>query len=48
MTFKRFEDCEVWQMGRELVKAVYALTKGGEFAKDFGLRSSSTASWGGE
>lgn len=38
MTFKRFEDCEAWQMGRELVKAVYALTKGGEFAKDFGLR----------
>ena len=38
MKFTRFEDCEVWQMGRELVKEVYSLTRAGEFAKDFGLK----------
>ena len=36
--FKRFEDIVVWQMGRQLVKDVYALTRKGPFAKDFGLR----------
>ena len=38
MTFKKFEDCEVWQMGRELVREIYALTRKGDFARDFGLR----------
>ena len=38
MTFKKFEDCEVWQMGRELVREIYALTRDGDFARDFGLR----------
>ena len=36
--FKRFEDMEVWQMGRSLVKDVYAATRSGLFAKDWGLR----------
>jgi len=38
MVFKKFEDIEVWRMGRELVKAVYGLTKTGDFAKDWGLK----------
>ena len=38
MTFKRFEDMTVWKEGRELVKAVYALTRVGDFARDWGLR----------
>ena len=32
MKFTKFEDCEVWQMGRELVREVYSLTREGEFA----------------
>ena len=38
MTFKKFEESEIWQMGRELVKAVYAMTGSGAFAKDYGLK----------
>ena len=38
MKFTRFEECEVWQMGRELVREVYSLTREGEFVKDFGLK----------
>ena len=38
MIFKKFEDMTVWREGRELVKAVYALTRTGSFAKDWGLR----------
>ena len=38
MTFTKFEDCEVWQLGRALVGEVYALTRKGAFAQDFGLR----------
>ena len=37
-TIKRFEEIEAWQIGRELVNAVYALTKDGLFAKDWGLK----------
>jgi len=36
--FVRYEDIDSWKMGRELVKAVYAATRIGEFAKDWGLR----------
>ncbi|MDO8137782.1 MAG: four helix bundle protein [Candidatus Brocadiales bacterium] len=32
-----FEDLVVWQKARELVKRVYELTKGKEFARDFSL-----------
>ena len=36
--FKRFEDIVVWQLGRQLVKMVYSLTRKGAFAKDYGLK----------
>lgn len=37
-TITRFEDIEAWQLGRELKRAIYAVSKQGEFAKDFPLR----------
>jgi len=37
-TIKRFEEIESWQLGRELVKAVYAICRIGAFAKDYGLK----------
>jgi len=37
-TITRFEDIEAWQMGRDLKRAIYAVTKQGEFAKDYPLR----------
>jgi four helix bundle protein len=39
MKIERFEDLEVWQLSRELVKSVYKLTSGTKFSKDFGLAS---------
>jgi len=38
MKITRFEDIEGWQLGRELTRKIYSITKSGEFAKDFGLR----------
>ncbi len=38
MKIERFEDIEAWQLARELTQAVYRLTRGAAFAKDFGLR----------
>lgn len=35
---KRFEDLEVWQLARVLVKEVYQNTQKTEFQKDFGLK----------
>ena len=35
---ERFEEIEAWQKGRELSKAIYAVTGQGGFARDFGLR----------
>jgi len=35
---EKFEDILAWQKARELTKEVYAFTKKGPFAKDFGLR----------
>lgn len=35
---KRFEDLEVWQLARMLVKEVYEITQKLEFQKDFGLK----------
>lgn len=35
---ERFEDIEAWQDARVLVKGVYEVTSGGQFARDFGLR----------
>ncbi len=37
-TITRFEDIEAWKKGRELRKAIYAHSKCGEFARDFGLK----------
>jgi four helix bundle protein len=34
---ERFEDIESWKKGRELRKAIYACSKIGPFARDFGL-----------
>jgi four helix bundle protein len=34
-----FEDLEVWQMARDLVKKVYSLTRKTELQRDFGLCS---------
>jgi four helix bundle protein len=37
-TFRRFEDIDAWKKAREVTIQIYALTKLGDFAKDFGLR----------
>lgn len=37
-TAKRFEDLEIWQLARKLVKRVYEVTQKKEFSKDFGLK----------
>jgi len=37
-SFKTFKDIEAWQRARELTKDIYAISKDGAFAKDFGLR----------
>ena len=38
MKIERFEDIEGWQLARELTKRIYAVTKAGEFARDYGLK----------
>jgi four helix bundle protein len=35
---ERFEDIEAWKKGRELRKSIYACSKIGKFATDYGLR----------
>ncbi len=35
---EKFEDLEAWQKARELARELYALSKKGEFAKDYILR----------
>ncbi|HZV36931.1 MAG TPA: four helix bundle protein [Verrucomicrobiae bacterium] len=37
-TIQRFEDIEAWKKGRELRKAIYALSRNGKFGADFGLK----------
>jgi four helix bundle protein len=37
-TFKKFEEIEAWKKARELTKRIYAVSRTGAFAKDFGLR----------
>ena len=34
----RFEEIQAWQTARELTNGVYALTKQGDFSRDYGLR----------
>lgn len=38
MKIERFEDIEAWQMGRDLTRKVYAISKVGSFAKDWTLK----------
>ena len=38
MKVERFEDLEVWQKARILVKEIYTLTMNDKFRKDFGLK----------
>jgi four helix bundle protein len=35
---QRFEDLEIWQLARELVRYVYELTRKEEFSKDYNLK----------
>ena len=35
---QKFEELIAWQKSRELTKAIYKLTNGKEFGRDFGLR----------
>ena len=37
-TIQRFEDIEAWQQARELTQAIYKVSSGNEFGRDFGLR----------
>ena len=37
-TRERFENIKAWQAARELVSAVYRVSRRGQFEKDFGLR----------
>ncbi len=37
-TVQQFEDLGVWQDARELVRAIYAVSKQRAFSRDFGLR----------
>lgn len=34
----RFEDLEVWKLGRDLVRTLYAITQQRDIAKDYGLK----------
>ena len=35
---ERFEDLEIWQLARELVREVYGMTNVEAFARDYGLK----------
>jgi len=35
---EKFEDLEIWQLGKDLVKEVYELSSSGKFNKDFPLK----------
>ncbi len=37
--FTRFEDIEVWQEGRQLIKSIYRITRLSRFSQDRALRS---------
>lgn len=37
MKIERFEDLEVWQLAREVVRSIYKITSKTKFSKDFGL-----------
>lgn len=37
-TVRRFEDLQVWQKARELIREIYKTSADGRLSKDFGLR----------
>lgn len=37
-TIRRFEEIKAWQTGRELANLIYAFSKHGNLARDFGLK----------
>ena len=37
MAVSRFEDLIAWQKARELTKAIYLITRQGDFSRDYGL-----------
>ena len=37
-SFRKFEEIEAWKLARQLVKAVYAVTRSELFSHDWGLR----------
>ena len=37
-TVQKFEELKIWQLARQIARQVYAMTQGGAFAKDFGLK----------
>lgn len=45
-TIERFEDLQCWQRARELSKNVYAITKIGDFVKDFEMKGQIRAASG--
>ena len=46
MKIEQFEDIEAWQLAREMTRQVYAVTKHGEFWRDFSLRDQIRAAAG--
>lgn len=38
MKIEKFEDIQAWQLARELVKEIYELTRGKNWARDYGLK----------
>lgn len=45
-TILKFEDMEIWQLARELAKAIHYLTKNGKLSKDFALKDQMNRSSG--
>ncbi|PAU93208.1 four helix bundle protein [Aliifodinibius salipaludis] len=37
-SIEKFEDLDIWQLARQLVRDVYKLTRKKEFSKDYGLK----------
>lgn len=38
MTFRNFEEIDAWQTARKIVAAIYRISKGRSFGRDFALR----------
>ena len=37
-TVKKFEDLEIWQKARGVIREIYSISSVGEFSKDYGLK----------